>query len=479
MKHSIHALSISILAASLLISCEPQRIDTPEEPDETVTPALVSDTDVDISFPAAGGQGTIEYGIENPVENGEVSASVHNGDEWIVKIDSSVPGVISYEVLANDGAERQTVLILSYAEAQPLAFNIRQNAAGSDPRFVFNEDSVREYADGGEIEMRYNILNPVGNGEVTAELTDGADWVNGIDTGTKNVLKFTIAENTTGSERQTAIRLKHDMASFELAIIQSGEYEPRLQFVLETVEITATSITWNCIPSIKDQTYITMVVEKSYWDGFSSAEEYILDDIEYFRQAAQALGMTLEEFLSQHQLQKGDLRGLHVDEQTPATEYVIYAYGLTASAEITSDIEYLAYTTEEQSDFEINCSSYDGTEVDMRIVPADEERWYWYDFVSDEGLDEEEFAAAAQAKLNGLIESYSWLFSIEECVMMYCRQGEYNEYYDIDGSGEYIGYAVYVDETTGLFTSALTTVSFTYGDMSGAPARETVLSKAY
>ena len=469
---------MSILAAFLLSSCDTQRI-TPEEPVETVTPVLVSDTDGDISFPAAGGQGTIGYGIENPVENENISVSIHDGGEWIRNIDSSAPGVISYEVLANEGAERQTVLILSYAEAQPLAFNIRQNAAGSDPQFVFNEDSVREYADGGEIELRYNILNPVGNGEVTAELTEGTDWVNGIDTGTKNVLKFTIAENTTGSERQTTIRLKHDMASFELAIIQSGEYKPRLQFVLETVEITATSITWNCIPSIKDQTYITMVVEKSYWDEFSSAEEYILDDIEYFRQVAEASGMTLEEFLSQHQLQKGDLKGLHVDGQTPATEYVIYAYGLTASAEITSDIEYLAYATEEQSDFEISYSSYDGTEVNMHVIPADAQRWYWFNFVSDEGLDEEEFVEAAQAKLNDLIDSYSWLFSIEECVMMYCSQGEDNEYYDIDGPGEYIGYAVYVDETTGLFTSALTTVPYSSGGMSGASTRETVLYKAY
>lgn len=478
MKNSRHILSMSILAAFLLSSCDTQRI-TPEEPVETVTPVLVSDTDGDISFPAAGGQGTIGYGIENPVENENISVSIHEGGEWIRNIDSSAPGVISYEVLANEGAERQTVLILSYAEAQPLAFNIRQNAAGSDPQFVFNEDSVREYADGGEIELRYNILNPVGNGEVTAQLTEGTDWVSGIDTGTKNLLKFTIAENTTGSERQTTIRLKHDMASFELAIIQSGEYKPRLQFVLETVEITATSITWDCIPSIKDQTYITMVVEKSYWDEFSSAEEYILDDIEYFRQVAEASGMTLEEFLSQHQLQKGDLRGLHVDGQTPATEYVIYAYGLTASAEITSDIEYLAYATEEQSDFEISYSSYDGTEVNMHVIPADAQRWYWFDFVSDEGLDEEEFAEAAQAKLNDLIDSYSWLFSIEECVMMYCSQGEDNKYYDIDGPGEYIGYAVYVDETTGLFNSALTTVPYSSGGMSGASTRETVLSKAY
>lgn len=478
MKNSRHILSMSILAAFLLSSCDPQRI-TPEEPVETVTPVLVSDTDGDISFPAAGGQGTIGYDIENPVENENISVSIHEGGEWIRNIDSSVPGVITYDVSANEGAERQTVLILSYTGAQPLAFNIRQNAAGSDPQFVFNEDSVREYADGGEIELRYNILNPVGNGEVTAELTEGTDWVSGIDTGTKNLLKFTIAENTTGSERQTTIRLKHDMASFELAIIQSGEYKPRLQFVLETVEITATSITWDCIPSIKDQTYITMVVEKSYWDEFSSAEEYILDDIEYFRQVAEASGMTLEEFLSQHQLQKGDLRGLHVDGQTPATEYVIYAYGLTASAEITSDIEYLAYATEEQSDFEISYSSYDGTEVNMHVIPADAQRWYWFDFVSDEGLDEEEFAEAAQAKLNDLIDSYSWLFSIEECVMMYCSQGEDNKYYDIDGPGEYIGYAVYVDETTGLFNSALTTVPYSSGGMSGASTRETVLSKAY
>ena len=145
MKNSRHILSMSILAAFLLSSCDTQRI-TPEEPVETVTPVLVSDTDGDISFPAAGGQGTIGYGIENPVENENISVSIHDGGEWIRNIDSSVPGVISYEVLANEGAERQTVLILSYAEAQPLAFNIRQNAAGSDPQFVFNEDSVREYA---------------------------------------------------------------------------------------------------------------------------------------------------------------------------------------------------------------------------------------------------------------------------------------------------------------------------------------------
>lgn len=63
--------------------------------------------------------------------------------------------------------------------------------------------------------------------------------------------------------------------------------------------------------------------------------------------------------------------------------------------------------------------------------------------------------------------------------MMYCHQGEYNEYYDNDGPGAYIGYAVYVDETTGKFSSELTTAPLTIGASSPAATGTKVMSRKY
>lgn len=466
---------MGLIAVTALLSCQQNSPETPEN----LPPVLATTSESDITFPSRGGAGNITYTVENPEENAEVTLSVYNSDTWIHYDESaSTEGIVAYTVNPNEGEARQTVLVLSYPGASPLTFNISQNAAGSDPEFVFNESTVQTFADGGAVELRYTIKNPVGSGDVTASVPEGTDWISGIDTETKNILRFTLSENTSGAERETILNLRHDIAEFSLTVIQSGEYKPTLQFQLDTVSVTSTSVTWNCIPSIKDQTYITMVVEKSYWDEFSSAEEYILDDIEYFRLVAEQYGMTLDEFLSGSQLQIGDLIGLTVDGQTPGTEYVIYAYGLTASAEITSDISYITYTTREQKDFGITFNA-DDYEVEMIVTPADGQRWYWFDLMPDEGLSGDELAREAQNRLNDLIDSYSWLFSIEECVMMYCHQGEDNEYYDNDGPGAYIGYAVYVDETTGKFSSELTTAPLTIGASSPAATGTKVMSRKY
>ena len=130
MKH-FKSLAATVCVAMLLVSCGPDEI-TPNPP-ETKQPVLTPMSDEPLAVPAEGGEYAIAYTLENPVEGGQIHASV-NGDasEWIAA-DSQFAGEISLTVTPNEKPlEREGRVTVTYEwpDGDPLSFTAKVIQAG-------------------------------------------------------------------------------------------------------------------------------------------------------------------------------------------------------------------------------------------------------------------------------------------------------------------------------------------------------------
>lgn len=107
MKKSLLTIIPVLFLAFCLTGCKP---DDPQ----TAPPALSPETEEPLSIPAEGGECSIAYKLENPVEGGSVTADC--GDtEWISDIDCATAGTVSFNVLPNEAAEsRNAEMTVTY-----------------------------------------------------------------------------------------------------------------------------------------------------------------------------------------------------------------------------------------------------------------------------------------------------------------------------------------------------------------------------
>lgn len=72
-----------------------------EEPEPAPVPVFGAVSSDDINAPAEGGTFKIAYSIENPAEDGKVSATSEQS-EWITGIDCETSGEVVFEVTPNE-----------------------------------------------------------------------------------------------------------------------------------------------------------------------------------------------------------------------------------------------------------------------------------------------------------------------------------------------------------------------------------------
>lgn len=444
-------------ALSLVCSCNQDR--TPEE--EHLKPVLSAVTEGDMIFTSKGGNGVFSYTVTNPTEEGTASAATYGNEEWIQNIYAgSTEGEVHFTVAPNDGQERSTVMIINYEDASPITFNVRQYAAGTDPELTLSNDRIETFADGGSFEITYQITKRFDGASVTAEVPEDGGWVTGISTEIDRVISFDIEENSTGADRSTVMSIRYGISEYQILITQYGEYAPDLTIEIDTVSVSESEITWSCIPSDKKATYISMISLKSAYDSYSSEEELIEGTIAFLEQTAISNGLSLEEYLAKSQLNVGDRLDFSVSDRQADTEYVIFAFGLSAQGQATSGVFHITVRTDAVREFSISYETHEDYGVDMTVIPIYEDRYYWYGLVADTGQSKDDLRAAAWTEFDGLISELADFMDIEDLVDTYAEQGEYTDYFDLyeigDGVGDYIGYAVYVDAATGGFSSELT-----------------------
>ena len=214
------------------------------------------------------------------------------------------------------------------------------------PVIKVDATEIKLNSHGESLEIGYRIENVEPSERKSIKVENLAEWLD-VEVGEETIL-LTAEKNNTTKGRIINIVVKYEGAeSVEITVMQENIEVPRenLTLELEISEIGPTSITIDITASHPDMTWIPMVTYKEYWDQKPSDEDVFISDLAYFEYLADNAGITREEFLVD-MLGMGSQEGIVIDGLTPNTEFVIYAYGLTADGERTTDIVAREATTE-------------------------------------------------------------------------------------------------------------------------------------
>lgn len=170
-------------------------------------------------------------------------------------------------------------------------------------------------------------------------------------------------------------------------------------FVIEVGAVTDTSVEFTITPEDKEMTYIAMMTTKEYFDKFEDDDAYIMDDLLWLDDAAFNAGVELSEYL-EGVLKTGVISDTQ-DKLDPATEYIVYAFGLSKTGIVTTSLYKQSFTTLAteltEINFEIEVSEIGYDTAKVSVVPDNDKAIYFVNVFSYEdyeyyGGDESAFA---------------------------------------------------------------------------------------
>ena len=221
-------------------------------------------------------------------------------------------------------------------------------------------------------------------------------------------------------------------------------------FEFEILETGKTSVSFRVTPLAEEMPYVIMIVDKASFDAFESVEAYIADDIAWFDQIALGMGISLEDYLASiltTGVKEDSASGL-----APDTEYYLYAYHLTASGEVVSDLEYKAFKTAalDKSDatFEVSVSGIGYHEATVSVVSSSATMTYFINVLSEEQLAA--FGEGAEAYVNHLVALRDYYLGMgattEQMIANLCFAGEKSlTVNDLTPGVKHYAYAIGVD----------------------------------
>lgn len=163
-------------------------------------------------------------------------------------------------------------------------------------------------------------------------------------------------------------------------------------FAFENKQIKHTELSLDIAPEDKELEYVVLFAEKKHFiaNGIDTREELLADDLAMLRQYVDYYGITIREFLEGMKwITKGDKEGYKVTNLYPATEYVVYCYGVNIEGEnyeATTEVYYEVITTTapklQDIDFDIKANIV-GNSVAITITPNDYNGLYYSYIVPD------------------------------------------------------------------------------------------------
>ena len=163
-------------------------------------------------------------------------------------------------------------------------------------------------------------------------------------------------------------------------------------FAFENKQIKHTELSLDIAPEDKELEYVVLFAEKKHFiaNGIDTREELLADDLAMLRQYADYYGITIREFLEGMKwITKGDKEGYKVTNLYPATEYVVYCYGVNVEGEnyeATTEVYYEVISTSapklQDIDFDIKANIV-GNSVAVTITPNDYNGLYYSYIVPD------------------------------------------------------------------------------------------------
>ncbi|MBR5770736.1 MAG: hypothetical protein IKY20_04140 [Alistipes sp.] len=163
-------------------------------------------------------------------------------------------------------------------------------------------------------------------------------------------------------------------------------------FAFENKQIKHTELSLDIAPEDKELEYVVLFAEKKHFiaNGIDTREELLADDLAMLRQYADYYGINIRDFLEGMKwITKGDKEGYKVTNLYPATEYVVYCYGVNVEGEnyeVTTEVYYEVITTTapklQDIDFDIEANIV-GNSVAITITPNDYNGLYYSYIVPD------------------------------------------------------------------------------------------------
>lgn len=231
-------------------------------------------------------------------------------------------------------------------------------------------------------------------------------------------------------------------------------YEPVADgecFRLAVDGITTDGCTINIEPKDPAMTFVSMVIDRAYFDSFGSDAAYVADDAEWFEAEALSSGMSLPEYLSGVLMsgeQHNPMEGLADD-----TEYYLYAYGMSGEGELLSELEKVRFRTKKVEkravSFSIGLSNLTTTSVSVHVEADPKGAPFFFYYMPDDvykafGSD----YAAARAYVSNMVGSYlADGYKVEDLVSGMVSYGsDDDEFFGLRPSTTYHAFAVGVND---------------------------------
>ena len=357
---------IWVLTSLLLLGCNK---DNPASP-QPLPPTLSFET-ASVNTSPEGGPSQIKYKINNPIEGATVSAQCK--DTWISEINTATPGVISFMVAANETTQaRETVVEVSYADIQKISsFTVKQTAPGTaKPEILFVQESVDAPAQGGVSQIEYKINNPIEGAAVSATCPE--NWVSNLNTETAGIVSFETAGNNTSSPREAVVTIQYgDIQQIaQFTIKQEAVTVVEEAFKIAISEVTTKTFVVNVTPKDKEMFYLLNVLPASATKDFTTDEDFYNYDVEFYKDMDWGFGW---ESIAQEALQQGTIADRLIENMTPDTEYVVYAYGVNQTTierltPISKETLKTLIPEEVNADFDLQITSVNGLDIDVRVT---------------------------------------------------------------------------------------------------------------
>ena len=241
--------------------------------------------------------------------------------------------------------------------------------------------------------------------------------------------------------------------------------------VVSVTNITATGATVSVTPST-DETYYFDVIEKDYFDAYTSEEQFIADYVADLQtmineiNGAYGTSYSIADFLSSG----SDSYTYEEGELEPNYDYYAFAFCLSANGEIKSGLTKKAFktlneATTSENTFLVSVSNISATGATVSVSPSTTDTYY-FDVLEkeiyDAYTDKKAFAAEYIAEVKDFYESYG--YSLADAL------SSGNDTFSFDGlldpNTAYYALAFGVT-TSGTITTDVTTLEFTTLESSG------------
>lgn len=386
-----------------------------EEPETSLVPVFEAVSSDDIEAPAEGGTFKIAYSIENPAEDGKVSATSEQS-EWITGIDCETSGEVVFEVTPNESeTPREGKISVFYeytGETQSFEINVIQEgsttpAPAPDPVLTLtSEDEISAPAQGGQYEIKFKIDNPASDGEVSAI---GDTWITPDPNIGSQSLMVTVAAND-GEPREGTVTVKYsynegnDEQTIQVKVVQASledQYPDAFNLSYHDVSFSMAWVESSC--NYPELLWRAQIISKDEYEERIGGDMSVMRD--YFTDLLYSLAVEygyedMEAFMGFFLLPGDKSENWQHQNLSEGTTYMIYAVAMDYSMNFITDFQFgPEFTTTEKADFSVEIEVVpDVNSAVLNFYPSDQSTYFFgsaiekelfEDYYTDESLMEE------------------------------------------------------------------------------------------